>query len=167
MDEYTHLLQAMEMDEEDDDDDDLLFMQATAVAMVMFVGAEESRRLRAERRQPNRLYLCRSELMPFPRLDSAWQRLYCSRVNRAYITTMGIDVPTFDIILESGFRQCWNETPIPRDDTTPAGVSRPDRRCYLTVLCWIHDPVVVRHHGEMSCRQYRIDSWWTDGGYRA
>ncbi|KAG2356575.1 hypothetical protein BDR07DRAFT_1422905, partial [Suillus spraguei] len=43
-----------------------------------------------------------------------WKVLYDSQHDRALITTMGVDVPTFSSLLTAGFAQAWYETPIPR-----------------------------------------------------
>jgi hypothetical protein len=126
MEDFMYLQQ--EIEAEEDMADETLFCQATAAAMIIYLGAEQSRLLRAERRQPSRLYLCRPQLLPNPRINTPWQRLYHSRSDRAYITTMGVNVDTFDKILESGFSELWHGSPIPRDDTAWAGLSRPGRR---------------------------------------
>ncbi|KAG9078722.1 hypothetical protein FS749_009219 [Ceratobasidium sp. UAMH 11750] len=73
-------------------------------------------------------YLRRQELMPNPRLESGWLALYRSREDRAYITTMSIDVATFDYILRAGFEAAWNTRPIRRNDTNPRGRPRMGRR---------------------------------------
>ncbi|GAB1517382.1 hypothetical protein RhiTH_000430 [Rhizoctonia solani] len=41
---------------------------------------------------------------------------------------MGVDVPTFDYILDSGFRTAWNSRTIPREDVNPRGLTRLGRR---------------------------------------
>ncbi|KAJ7741852.1 hypothetical protein B0H16DRAFT_1278749, partial [Mycena metata] len=68
-----------------------------------------------------RLYLCRPQLQRNPRGTTAWQVLYQTRNDCACITTMGFDVTTFDTILEAGFGQHWNNTPIPRPDASRTG----------------------------------------------
>jgi hypothetical protein len=62
-----------------------------------------ARQRRAEQRLERRLYLTRAQLLPNPRRDTPWQILYASKSDRAYITTMGFDVQTFEDILEAGF----------------------------------------------------------------
>lgn len=59
--------------------------------------------------------------MPNPRIGSPWQFLYQSKSNRAFITTMGIDTATFQLLLDTGFEHLWNSTPIPRTDTNVHG----------------------------------------------
>ena len=107
MDQHINLL--LQPNEED------LEMRA-ALACVLVLGIEDARTQRARRRNESRLYLCRPQLMPFPRVESAWQRLYESQDDRAFITTMGVDVETFHTILDSGFQDRWDSTPIPRPD---------------------------------------------------
>ncbi len=41
---------------------------------------------------------------------------------------MGINCAAFEYILDSGFREQWNSSAIPRSDTNPEGVPRLDRR---------------------------------------
>ena len=110
MDDYTYLSQLIGEDEEVAEEERVL--QAAAAAMIIYLGAEEYRALRAERRQPSRLYLCRPQLMSDPRdpSGSPWQKPYHSRSDRAF------DTETFDSILNAGFTQKWVEKSIPRDD---------------------------------------------------
>ena len=43
----------------------------------------------------------------------------CARGNdHAFITTMGIDVATFSHLLDQGFAETWDSTPIPRNDVS-------------------------------------------------
>jgi hypothetical protein len=114
-------------DIEEDGIEDEPVMAGTAMA-VMVLGAIEMHRLRTERRKPSRLYLCRPQLARNPRGATAWQILYRSRNDRAYITTMGFDVATFDRILEAGFGVAWETTPSPRADAPNTGATRPGRR---------------------------------------
>ena len=41
---------------------------------------------------------------------------------------MGVDVETFNFIINSGFWKLWDLAPIPRDDTSSSGNARPGRR---------------------------------------
>lgn len=115
-------LQLMEEDEEDLEEEHLELQAVVVSGMVVF-GAEESRRLRAERRYHRRLYLVRAQLLPNPREATPWQVLYDSQNDRAFITTMGFNVATFHDILDNGFERLWNMTPIPRLDVS--GLSQP------------------------------------------
>jgi hypothetical protein len=107
---------------------DLLIEAQGALGLVLILGAEESRKSRARRRNPSRLYLCRPQLLPNPRTLTPWQQVYESQDDRAFITTTGFDVATFHLILENGFAEVWNTTPIPRDDTSSNGNPRLGRR---------------------------------------
>ncbi|KAF7340349.1 hypothetical protein MVEN_01954100 [Mycena venus] len=122
----SFLLHQLE-DIEDDAIDDGSLTAGTAMA-VMALGAIEAHRLRTERRKPSRLYLCRPQLVRNPRGATAWQILYRSRSDRAYITTMGFDVATFDKILDAGFGVAWDTKPIPRADAPNTGATRPGAR---------------------------------------
>lgn len=115
----------MNIIEQDEDDEKL---RQAALAVLLVIGAEEARNDRQARRHRTRYYLCQPELMPNPRVDSPWQKLYLSRNDRAYITTMGVDVETFNFLLAEGFADRWYSTPIPRDDTDTAGAPRPGAR---------------------------------------
>jgi len=114
-----------EWEQEIDDDQEAL---AAAALSVIVIGTMESHRRRVQQRHPSRLYLCRPQLLPNARINTPWQRLKNSRSDRAFITTMGFDVQTFEDILTAGFGRCWNETPIPREDTNNTGPPRPYRR---------------------------------------
>lgn len=107
-----------------DDETEQEFELQLALALVLVLGADEARIARTRRRNPSRLYLRRSQLMPEPRLDLPWQRLYESQDDRAFITTMGVNVETFHVILDNGFEDSWNKTPIPRANVSPAGQPR-------------------------------------------
>jgi hypothetical protein len=117
MDEIAYaLIQQEEEDDEDAHEQELEQSAALAAVALMVIGGEESRRLRTERRQPSRLYLCRPQLLPNPRKDTPWQVLYQSQSNRAFITTMGFDVDAFEHIIKSGFARMWYERSIDRSD---------------------------------------------------
>ena len=120
MDEEGHLLLQQLEDEEEEMVQDSEMRIAVALALI-HIGAEEAHQLRVRRRQPSRLYLCCDQLLPNPRFGTPWEALYTSRSNRAFITTMGFDVETFDFILEAGFAHQWNWTTIPRSDTASTG----------------------------------------------
>ena len=48
--------------------------------------------------------------------------------DHAFITTMGIDVATFEHVLNEGFAEMWNMTAIPRNDISLVALPRIDRR---------------------------------------
>ena len=95
-----------------------------ALACVLILGIEDARIQKAHRRNESRLYLRCKQLMPFPHVDSPWQHLYESQDDRAFITTMGLDVETFHNILDSGFQERWDSTSIPRPDVAFRGQPR-------------------------------------------
>ncbi|KDR70605.1 hypothetical protein GALMADRAFT_50277, partial [Galerina marginata CBS 339.88] len=113
-----------EEEAEDEAEDGVLEAAGVVLGVTLFT-ADEAQRRRAERRWQTRQYLVRAELLPNPRGQTAWQRLYQARKDRGFITTMGFDVETFDYILHSGFAETWMSTPIPRTDTSIQGGARP------------------------------------------
>lgn len=84
-------LQLMEEDEEHLEEEHLE-LQAVVVSGMVVYGAEELRRLRAERRYHRRLYLVRAQLLPNPHEATPWQVLYDSQNDHAF---MGFNVATF------------------------------------------------------------------------
>ncbi|KAI0635272.1 hypothetical protein C8Q77DRAFT_693631 [Trametes polyzona] len=117
------VLDEIEDDEEDEEQDELDFLAAFCLD-----GIEEARQMKNDARQ--RRYLRRGELLPDPRAEGGtpWQRVYNSRIDRAFITTMGIDVSTFNAILEGGFSRRWDAHTIPRPDVRSTGHPRLNRR---------------------------------------
>ncbi|KIK34262.1 hypothetical protein CY34DRAFT_26895 [Suillus luteus UH-Slu-Lm8-n1] len=102
------------------DDDEMLQLQAALVG-VLILGAEGARLMKIRVCNPSRLYLCRPQLLPSPRTMTPWAQLYESYNDCAYITTMGFDVATFHQLLDHGFTDKWNSTPIPRADVSSRG----------------------------------------------
>jgi hypothetical protein len=115
MDEYL-LLPGVILDNIDDDDK---FQQALACGTIVSHGLLEAYHVQSERRRNNRHYLTHPDLLA-PRGETSWQRLYETHSDRAYITTMGVDIAMFHLILESGFEFTWNNKCIPQDDVLTA-----------------------------------------------
>ncbi|KIK81943.1 hypothetical protein PAXRUDRAFT_806059 [Paxillus rubicundulus Ve08.2h10] len=113
--------------EEEEDLEDEETMMALVTAAIIG-GTEVAREIRIKRCHDNRLYLCRSQLLPNPCINTPWQILYDSQNDRAFITTMGFDVETFGYILSSGFAANWYTTAIPCPDTNQVGDPRPGRQ---------------------------------------
>ncbi|KAJ7224651.1 hypothetical protein GGX14DRAFT_387324 [Mycena pura] len=123
LDAFLRLQQVQEAAEDDEE------MELTAAAIgLMIGGALEAHQMRAERRHQSRLYLCRPQLLPNPRVNTPWQALYSSNHDRAFITTMGFDSETFHAILGAGFASSWYSIPIPRNDASATGNPRPGAR---------------------------------------
>ncbi|KDN44640.1 hypothetical protein RSAG8_05405, partial [Rhizoctonia solani AG-8 WAC10335] len=101
--------------------------RATLVAMLIVLAYMAKKQKIAARRSRCR-FLKRAELMPAPRTESPWQAIFRSREDRAFITTMGMNVATFDFILDHGFRATWIAHTIPREDVNPQGLTCPGRR---------------------------------------
>jgi len=60
--------------------------------------------------------------------DTAWKVLFNSQNNRAYITTMGFNVETVELIVQSGFGERWYTQPIPQTNSSSHGEPRPGAR---------------------------------------
>lgn len=93
-------------------------------AAVLLAALEDADAARRARKFLGHRYLCRPQLLPHPRFDTPWQALYHSRSDRAFITTMGLDVETFHRVLESGFQPLWDTHPVTRNDVSRAGAPR-------------------------------------------
>ncbi|KAF9566075.1 hypothetical protein CPC08DRAFT_740771 [Agrocybe pediades] len=119
---YIGVLEDDIADEEREEHSRLAILAAGAIILESL----ENRRLRSARRQ--RLYLVRPDLLPNPRAGTPWQRLLARNNDRAFITTMGIDVETFQYLLDSGFARAWETTPIPRPDQPMTAAPRNSRR---------------------------------------
>ena len=115
---------------EDDEEeiDERFYQQALLCAAIVGHGILESRWIRAERSRANQHYLTRLVLLPDPREGTPWQRLFASQNDKALITVVGLDFPTFHLILRSGFEQFWKNTVIPRADKSHGGIPRERRR---------------------------------------
>lgn len=109
--------------EDSNDDEDV-----AACAIFIHLAMDDAEHQRSEARNPHRLYLTRSDLLPNPRINTPWQHLFARRNDRAFITTMGVDCETFSILLNRGFAQAWESTPIPRNDTNAYAAPRSSRR---------------------------------------
>lgn len=111
---------------EHEEETEIALVSGLATAIVG--GAVIAHENRNARRREKRHKLLRAHLLKNPRVDTPWQALYHSQDNRAFITTMGVNVDTFDYILDSGFRQKWDAWTIPREDVDPEGQPRVGRR---------------------------------------
>lgn len=114
---YMMLLAAQDDSREEEETHHL-----AACGLAIYIGASESRNLRSLRRVQT--YLTCPELLPNSRIDTPWQALYASQSDHAFITTMGLDVETFDVVIQSGFAQLWDTTPIPRPDAPSVAATR-------------------------------------------
>ncbi|KAA1082932.1 hypothetical protein PGT21_020714 [Puccinia graminis f. sp. tritici] len=74
-----------------------------------------------------RTYLTQANLPLSPMAHSAWAYMWNTRCDRAFITTMGIDVGTFDDLL-GRFSETWNFSTIDRGDVNPHGEPQLGRR---------------------------------------
>ncbi|KDN41846.1 hypothetical protein RSAG8_07217, partial [Rhizoctonia solani AG-8 WAC10335] len=100
---------------------------ATIVVLLIAL-AYLAKKQKVAARRSRRHYLKRAELMPAPHTESPWQSIYQSQEDRALITTMGVDVTTFEFILDHGFHTAWNTYTIPWGDVNPEGLTRLGRR---------------------------------------
>jgi hypothetical protein len=87
-------------------------------------------------------YLTQSDIPCNPMLDSAWASLWRSQSDRAFITTMGLDVTTFDDLL-GRFADRWNFSTIDWANVNRHGKPQIGRRlldasgCLGLVLHWL------------------------------
>jgi hypothetical protein len=115
-------------DEEEEEEDEARRRQKRRQLVVVSVEILRRREERIQHRNIHRTYLTRPDLNPSPRIGTPWQHMHARRADRAFITTMGVDVATFEYLLNHGFTAAWNSTPIPRNDVLLNGVPRIDRR---------------------------------------
>ncbi|KAF8183198.1 hypothetical protein BJ912DRAFT_1061417 [Pholiota molesta] len=126
MDEALNIYHALVLEDEEWDDEMADLEVAALSGTAIYLEASENRQRRSARRR--RLYLVRNDLLPNPRVNTPWQRLLSSSSDRAYITTMGIDVDTFKYILDAGFTLLWNTTPLIRPDNPMSAPPRINSR---------------------------------------
>ena len=81
-----------------------------------------------------RTYLTRADLPGDPLAESAWAYLWSSQSDRAFITTMGVDVNTFQTILNR-FTIKWGSETIPRGDVNSNGEPQPRWRSLDAAGC--------------------------------
>ncbi len=116
-------------DDDDDDEDEIQHRQKRRrLLVVAWVEILRRREERIRQRNIHRIYLTRPDLNPSPRVGTPWQHMHARGNDRAFITTMGIDVTTFEYILDQGFAETWDSTPIPRNDISLNALPRIDRR---------------------------------------
>lgn len=115
------LYKTLQTNEEIKDDDDKA-MWAVAIAII-YTGAKESHPVCIQNHFPSQLYLCHPQLLPNPHINTQQVHFHC-RNDCAYITTMGFDVETFELIPSAGCAQKSYKTPIPIEDVNTTGMSR-------------------------------------------
>lgn len=124
MDDIVYIYYALGLDDEEWDND--AAHDALLSGAAIYIAALGNQQHRSGQRR--RLYIVRNELLPNPRRNTPWQKLLNSRSDRAYITTMGIDVETFQYILNSGFTALWNATALTRHDNPMTAAPQINRR---------------------------------------
>jgi hypothetical protein len=124
----NYIMEILLLDEEEEEEAEEEDMRTRLAAALLLMGAEADCEVHLECRRSHRAYLTRPELMANPRVLSPWQSLYRSQSDRAFITTMGLDTATFNHILFTGFQYEWDNTSIPRPDTSASGQVRLDAR---------------------------------------
>ncbi|KIY48681.1 hypothetical protein FISHEDRAFT_42869 [Fistulina hepatica ATCC 64428] len=117
-------------DDEDDEIEDETQLENDALSAILlaYSTAETYQSVKSEQRAATRTYLKRLELLPHPWKTSPWQSLFVSCNDRAFITTMGLDVETFNLILNGGFSEKWNTTRVTRPDRPGTAHPRLSRR---------------------------------------
>ncbi|KZT05182.1 uncharacterized protein LAESUDRAFT_737564 [Laetiporus sulphureus 93-53] len=114
------MMEAEEEEEEDDQEEDIVLGELAA-AMI-----EQAWEVGVRMRNTHCLYLVHHDLLSDPREATPWQRLYHSRNDRAFITTMGFDVQAFEQMLHGGFLHRWNSRMINYPNVHPGGHSHPN-----------------------------------------
>ena len=112
-------LEAVEQEAEDMEDEIEHSMQLWG---LLWAAAEMDREMHLMWWRAYWLYLTQPELMPEPHTTTPWQALYHSQDDQAFITTMGLDVSTFEKLLDNGFKVMWDMTPIPCNNTSRQGL---------------------------------------------
>ncbi|KZT56611.1 hypothetical protein CALCODRAFT_435526 [Calocera cornea HHB12733] len=136
-----------EWNSEDDESEDDDFDSWRFAAFLTLV-EEQAAQARASERRERRAYLTRPDLLRNPRVRTPFQTVLTGQVDRAYISTMGLDVKTFRRILEGGFEQLWNSEAIPRPDVSSWGEPRPEKRSLNAagglglVLYWLNSTMM-------------------------
>jgi hypothetical protein len=92
---YNITDETLTLTDNDDEDNELQRRLIVIIGVLIFVRTEQSHYECSEHWQTRRRYLIHSDLLPNPHLNTSWQVLYSGQNNCAFITTMGIDVPTF------------------------------------------------------------------------
>jgi hypothetical protein len=134
-------------EEEEEEDEAQHRQKRRRVLVVVWVEIMCRREEQIQQRNMHRTYLTRPDINPSPCIGTPWQHM-CARGNdRAFITTMGIDVATFEYLLDQGFAEAWNSTPIPCNDVSLNGFPR----------VW-YGLVVIR---SMSITMRKIDTTWS------
>ncbi|KAG2067553.1 hypothetical protein BDR04DRAFT_1212289 [Suillus decipiens] len=90
--------------------------------MALLKDKEDARKLAATLLAGVELAQQDSQLLPDPHCNTPWQLLYESQNDHAFITTMGIDTQTFELILTSGFASQWYQKPITCPDINSHGI---------------------------------------------
>lgn len=109
---------------EAEDDKEMFDSWVRLAAAVLVIGSNEDHAWAVENRRQRRQYLRRAVLLPDPRINTPWTRLYLSHDDPAFITTMGINFPTFQAILAAGFGHLWYTRSITHPDTDTKGKPR-------------------------------------------
>ncbi|KZV59014.1 hypothetical protein PENSPDRAFT_695526 [Peniophora sp. CONT] len=119
---------------QDDDKEESRRREAITLALlVALLAADANDEAKRQQRAMNKFVLHRADLLSNPRGETTWTRMYDNRSDSAFITTMGVNVKTFHLILNGVFAQYWNTTPIPCPDTSTTGPPRP-HRCSLDAV---------------------------------
>ena len=106
--------------------------QAALLVVALAVLGEKKRQ---EKRRKRRNYLRRRDLHALPRMQSAWQQLYITRSEKAYVLTTGLDPCTLEWLLER-FDPLWSSTPVERNDLNFNAVPRTAARSLDSGRAW-------------------------------
>lgn len=99
----------------DDEDEDNKFrhqQKRRRVLVVVWVEIMCRKEERIQRQNLHRTYLTQPNMNPAPLHGTPWQHMHARGNACAFTMTMGIDVATFEFLLDQGFAEAWNSTPI-------------------------------------------------------
>ena len=90
-------------DDEDEDDEAQHRQKKRQLLLVLWVEIWHRREERIQLWNTHRTYLTHPDLNPSPCIGTPWQHMHARGNDCAFITMMGIDVATFEYILNEGF----------------------------------------------------------------
>jgi hypothetical protein len=110
---YISVIKARHQQQEDDDNAAIAIMALALLGKRVHI-------------QTLKTYLTCKDLMGNLQTNSAWSHMGLARNDRAFITVMGLDVATFEAILEH-FDKAWTSSTIPRADVNTHGAPKPNQ----------------------------------------
>ena len=113
--------------DEDEDDEAQHRQKRRQLLLVLWVEIWHRREEQIQHQNTHHTYLTCSNINPSPRIGTPWQHMHARGNDHAFITTMGIDVATFEHVLNEGFAEMWNTSAIPHNDISLVALPCIDR----------------------------------------